>query len=185
MKTIGIGVDIINNKRIKNSIKNKNFLSRVFEFWTIHIKKLSDSYLCIDVLMQYNDLVRTVLQPGQILRLPYTRYQGGQADTAPPPPPSFRQHTLMSGETLTEVVEKFGISLDALVGANPDLSSLDLLPVGVELLIPPVGAEGLLVTIQPGETLIDILGQYRINPVALARINGITGPNDLQPGMMI
>ena len=30
MKTIGIGVDIINNKRIKNSIKNKNFLSRVF-----------------------------------------------------------------------------------------------------------------------------------------------------------
>ncbi|MAZ53552.1 MAG: peptidase M23 [Trueperaceae bacterium] len=141
--------------------------------------------ISIDVLMQYNDLVRTVLQPGQILRLPYTRYQGGQADTAPTPPPSFRQHTLMSGETLTEVVEKFGISLDALVGANPDLSSLDLLPVGVELLIPPVGAEGLLVTIQPGETLIDILGQYRINPVALARINGITGPNDLQPGMMI
>ena len=30
MKIIGIGVDIIDNKRIKNSIKNKNFLNRVF-----------------------------------------------------------------------------------------------------------------------------------------------------------
>tara|TARA_B100001115_G_scaffold155537_1_gene126976 strand:+ start:173 stop:562 length:390 start_codon:yes stop_codon:yes gene_type:complete len=30
MNIIGIGVDIIDNKRIKNSIKNKNFLNRVF-----------------------------------------------------------------------------------------------------------------------------------------------------------
>ena len=30
MKIIGIGVDIIDNKRIKESVKNKNFISRVF-----------------------------------------------------------------------------------------------------------------------------------------------------------
>ena len=30
MKTIGIGVDIINNKRIRTSIKNKNFIVRSF-----------------------------------------------------------------------------------------------------------------------------------------------------------
>ena len=30
MKVIGIGVDIVDNKRIKNSIKNKNFISRIF-----------------------------------------------------------------------------------------------------------------------------------------------------------
>jgi holo-[acyl-carrier protein] synthase len=30
MKTLGIGVDIINNKRIKKSITNKKFLSRIF-----------------------------------------------------------------------------------------------------------------------------------------------------------
>ena len=30
MNIIGIGVDIIDNKRIKNSIKNKNFLNRIF-----------------------------------------------------------------------------------------------------------------------------------------------------------
>ena len=30
MKIIGIGVDIVDNTRIKNSIKNKNFISRIF-----------------------------------------------------------------------------------------------------------------------------------------------------------
>ena len=30
MKIIGIGVDIVDNTRIKNSIKNKNFVSRIF-----------------------------------------------------------------------------------------------------------------------------------------------------------
>ena len=30
MKILGIGVDIINNKRINKSIKNKNFINRVF-----------------------------------------------------------------------------------------------------------------------------------------------------------
>ena len=30
MKTIGIGVDIIDNKRIKSSIKNQKFINRIF-----------------------------------------------------------------------------------------------------------------------------------------------------------
>ena len=30
MKIFGVGVDIVDNTRIKNSIKNKNFISRIF-----------------------------------------------------------------------------------------------------------------------------------------------------------
>ena len=30
MKTIGIGVDIVKNKRVQLSIKNKNFINRIF-----------------------------------------------------------------------------------------------------------------------------------------------------------
>ena len=30
MKIIGVGVDIVDNTRIKNSIKNKNFISRIY-----------------------------------------------------------------------------------------------------------------------------------------------------------
>ena len=39
MKTIGIGVDIVENKRIKSSIKNKNFVNRLFSRNEILISK--------------------------------------------------------------------------------------------------------------------------------------------------
>ena len=43
MKIIGVGVDIVDNKRIKNSIKNKNFILRIFSKKEINqAKKLKD-----------------------------------------------------------------------------------------------------------------------------------------------
>ena len=39
MKTIGIGVDIVKNKRIQSSIKNKNFINRMFSRDEIFISK--------------------------------------------------------------------------------------------------------------------------------------------------
>ena len=39
MKTIGIGVDIIKNKRIHSSIKNKNFINRTFGKYEISMSK--------------------------------------------------------------------------------------------------------------------------------------------------
>ena len=47
MKILGIGVDIIRNKRIKKSIKNKNFIKRIFsnnEIKTSKNKKEKTSY---------------------------------------------------------------------------------------------------------------------------------------------
>ena len=40
MKILGIGVDIVENKRLLNSIKNKNFLSRLFTLVEIKNSKL-------------------------------------------------------------------------------------------------------------------------------------------------
>ena len=40
MKIIGIGVDIVDNTRIKNSIKNKNFISRIFSNKEINQSKI-------------------------------------------------------------------------------------------------------------------------------------------------
>ena len=43
MKIIGVGVDIVDNTRIKNSIKNKNFISRIFSKKEINqSKKVKD-----------------------------------------------------------------------------------------------------------------------------------------------
>ena len=41
MKTIGIGVDIIDNSRIKSLLKNKNFINRTFSKREILISKKS------------------------------------------------------------------------------------------------------------------------------------------------
>ena len=40
MKILGIGVDIVENKRLKKSIKNKSFLLRLFTFLEIKNSKL-------------------------------------------------------------------------------------------------------------------------------------------------
>ena len=43
MKIIGVGVDIVDNARIKNSIKNKKFISRIFSKKEINqSKKIKD-----------------------------------------------------------------------------------------------------------------------------------------------
>ena len=41
MKILGIGVDIIENNRIKNSIKNSNFLKRIYSAKELRQSKLS------------------------------------------------------------------------------------------------------------------------------------------------
>ena len=41
MKILGIGVDIIENNRIKNSIKNSNFLNRIYSTKELRQSKLS------------------------------------------------------------------------------------------------------------------------------------------------
>lgn len=136
----------------------------------------------IDVLVEANELDDWTIHPGDVLVVPYTGSIGGIAELAPEPPPGFVRHTLAQGETLSEVIEHHGITLRALVGANPDLSSLDRLPVGVELLIPP--SEGLVVTYD-GLSLAELIADYGLDPVQVARANDIRSPWDLEPGMLL
>lgn len=148
------------------------------------IGAIADRYnISVGVLMSYNGLTSSTIHPGQVLRVPYVEATGGAAQAAPPPPPGFRQHVLAEGETLSDVTSRYGISLRALVGANPDLSSLDRLPVGVELLVPP--EEGLVVTLEHGQELTDLMAAYGVGPVEIVRANRITSPADIQPGMLV
>lgn len=137
----------------------------------------------VEAILEANGLNGTLIRPGDVLRVPLVDARGGLAELAPEPPPGFRRHTLAAGETLSEIVGRYGITLTALVGANPDLSSLDRLPVGVELLIPP--GEGLVVTFEFGDSLTELLAAYGADPVAVARANQLRGPLDLRPGMLL
>jgi murein DD-endopeptidase MepM/ murein hydrolase activator NlpD len=137
----------------------------------------------VEALSEANGLADVLIRPGDVLHVPLQEARGGLAEPAPAPPPGFRRHTLAAGETLSSVTSRYGISITALVGANPDLSSLDRLPVGVELLIPP--GEGLLVGLEYGMDLMDLLAAHGADPIAVARANQIRSPFDLQPGMLL
>ena len=134
-------------------------------------------------VLEANGLNGTLIRPGDVLKVPLGDATGGIVEAAPEPPPGFRRHVLSSGETLSEIVQRYGISLDALVGANPDLSSLDRLPIGVELLIPP--GEGLVVVLDHPLGLGELLLEYDADPLAVARANALRSPFDLRAGMLL
>jgi murein DD-endopeptidase MepM/ murein hydrolase activator NlpD len=137
----------------------------------------------VDILMNYNGLESQVLQPGDMIKVPYIDATGGAAEAAPKPPTGFRTHTLQEGETFSDVVTRYGLSTDALVGANPDISSLDTLPVGIELLIPP--SEGLVITLQRGENVRELLETYNISVLEFMKVNNIQSPLELRAGKML
>jgi murein DD-endopeptidase MepM/ murein hydrolase activator NlpD len=134
-------------------------------------------------IKEENELSSDMVYAGQVLRIPYAEAVGGTIGSTPLAPPGFKLHTLTTEETLSEVLDAYGISLQAVVGANPDLSSLDQLPEGLELLIPP--GEGLIVTLEQGQTVADILDIYGLSAVELASANNIRAPSDLRPGQTL
>jgi murein DD-endopeptidase MepM/ murein hydrolase activator NlpD len=139
--------------------------------------------LSATALMQFNELESVTIHPGDVLMIPFVAAVGGVAEEAPAPPPGFRQHVLLPGETLTDVTGRYGISLESLVGSNPDLSSLDRLPAGVELLIAP--SKGLVVTLESEGQLSELVAAYGADPVEVARANLLTSPVDIKAGMLL
>ena len=134
-------------------------------------------------LMAVNELSDNLIRPGQVLKVPYVDAIGGPASAEAAAPPGFRWHTLRAGETLSSVAQQYGVSLTAMVGANPDISSLDRLPLGFDLLIPP--AQGLVVTLQDGDSVLDLMAEYDIDAASLARANSLRSPFDVVPGMLL
>jgi murein DD-endopeptidase MepM/ murein hydrolase activator NlpD len=139
--------------------------------------------LTATALMQFNDLKSATIHPGDVLKIPFVAAVGGVAEPAPAPPPGFRQHVLLPGETLTDVTNRYGVSLESLVGSNPDLSSLDRLPAGVELLIAP--SAGLVVTLEREDQISSLLAAYDADPVEVARANQLASPADIRAGMLL
>lgn len=145
---------------------------------------IADRYrVSVDDLMVVNGLSSVTIHPGQVIKVPYVAAVGGPAEATAAPPPGFRWHTLGPGESLSTVAGAYGVSIEAMVGANPDISSLDRLPVGFELLVPP--ALGLVVALQPGESLLDVVERHGVQPEALVRANELRSPFDVAPGMLL
>jgi murein DD-endopeptidase MepM/ murein hydrolase activator NlpD len=137
----------------------------------------------VDIIMNYNGLTSELLHPGDTVKIPYVEATGGAAEAAPKPPTGFITHTLQEGETFSDVATHYGLSTEALVGANPDISSMDLLPTGLELLVPP--GPGLVVILEYGQDIKVLLETYGVDPLAFMQANAIQSPLELRPGRMV
>jgi murein DD-endopeptidase MepM/ murein hydrolase activator NlpD len=79
-------------------------------------------------------------------------------------------YVVKSGDTLTGIAGKFGLSMMTLWWAN-QLASKDQLHLGQKLLIPPV--DGVVYTVKDGDTLDTIATKFRADPDTIMAYNAL------------
>jgi murein DD-endopeptidase MepM/ murein hydrolase activator NlpD len=91
------------------------------------------------------------------------------------------EYEVKSGETLSQIAEKFGISSDTIMWAN-DMSSKNSIKPGQKLKILPVS--GVAVTVKSGDTLEGIAKKYQANADTILQypFNDITDDFKLKVG---
>lgn len=102
-------------------------------------------------------------------------------------------HTVVAGDTLGRIAERYGVSVEAIAGAN-DIANINSLEVGQQLLIPlsgevPDGGEATgeeqVHTVAAGDTLFSIGRRYGFTVEELATYNDLANPNSLEVGQEI
>jgi LysM repeat protein len=74
-----------------------------------------------------NILPPYIIRPGQVLQIP----SGGTT-----PPPSGRTYTVVAGDNLFRISLRFGVTLSALLAANPNITNRNVIFVGQVIKIP-------------------------------------------------
>ena len=120
------------------------------------------------------------------------------------PAPAPIAYKVQGGDALLSIAQKFGISLDQLLGAN-NLNPSDFLSVGQVLTIPPpqptpaastaldaivagtpVSVSGVInYLVKPGDTLSAIASRYNVDITTLLARNDFSDPDNLIPGTFL
>jgi len=104
-----------------------------------------------------------------------TLYKPVAVDTTIKSSASMLQHyTVKTGDSLTGIASRFGVSMMTVWWAN-HMTSKDSLHVGETLVIPPVN--GLVVTVAPGDTLDSIAAANKIDVADIVALNDLQDPN--------
>jgi murein DD-endopeptidase MepM/ murein hydrolase activator NlpD len=85
-----------------------------------------------------------------------------------------RTYKVKSGDTLTGIASRFGVSMMTIWWANK-ITSKDALHVGQTLVIPPVS--GLVYTVQVGDTLESVAAANKVDPMDIMDANGLLDTN--------
>ena len=122
-----------------------------------------------------------IIHPGQVLQLT------ASAPAAQPTPTSAQTYTVVSGDTLSGIANRFGTSYQALAALNGIADPNKIYP-GQVLKISgsaPAQPAETVYTVRPGDTLSGIASQYGTSYQHLAEINGISNPNLIRVGQEI
>ncbi len=134
--------------------------------------------------------------PGDVLCVPGGPGECGNRVPASCPPGFQGRYTVQPGDTMFLIAQRFGVSLNALIAANPQISNPNLICPGDVLCVPgapgecgsrvpascPPGFQGRY-TVQPGDTMFLIAQRFGVNLNALIAANPqISNPNLICPG---
>lgn len=138
--------------------------------------------------------------PGVVV--PEPTAEGEEATAVPPEPTAAptvgeQMHTVRAGETLFSLAQQYGLTVEEVAAAN-DITNVNVLEVGQQLVIPAPGTVEITPTetpapsteervhiVRPGENLFRIGLQYGFTVEELAEYNGITNANVLEVGQQI
>ena len=94
------------------------------------------------------------------------------------------QYTVQSGDTLSEIAERFEVSLKALEAANPQIKNPDVIFPGQVIFVPTSHHHHYVV--QSGDTLSEIAERFGVSLKALEAANPqIKNPDVIFPGQHI
>lgn len=119
------------------------------------------------------------LRVGQIICIP---------GTGPVPCPGGTLYTIRAGDTLFSLAQRFNVTVDAIIQANPGIDPNNL-RVGQVICIPGTGPVpcpgGTLYTIRAGDTLFSLAQRFNVTVDAVLRANPGIDPNNLRIGQEI
>ncbi|SFE22648.1 spore coat assembly protein SafA [Thermoanaerobacter thermohydrosulfuricus] len=143
--------------------------------------------ISLDCLIRANPQISdpNLIYPGQQICIPFY---------CPPVSPETCKtiYTVKPGDTMWSIANMFGISLDCLIRANPQISDPNLIYPGQQICIPfycpPVSPEACktIYTVKPGDSMWSIANMFGVSLDALIRANPqIPDPNLIYPGQQI
>lgn len=88
-------------------------------------------------------------------------------------------YSVVAGDSLAQIADKYALDIDTLLGANPELNP-NLIYPGQQLVI--LGERGVLHTIGDGQTLWSIARQYGVQWQRISASNQDVDPDALQQG---
>ncbi len=91
-----------------------------------------------------------------------------------------QSYVVQSGDTLSKIAVRYGISTDTILWAN-DLSSGDALKLGSILKIPPVS--GVIHAVTSGDTISEIAAHYGVEADDIVRVNNLRDAASIRKGM--